>query len=386
MQTENLSSHLKLNKKSVPVNRFEIGDLEKKLVLEALDSGWISSEGPFVKNFEEKMAALCQREHGIAVANGTLALDLALQALSLSPGDEVIMPSFSIISCSEAVVKAQAIPRFVDADPLTWNMDVKQIEALINKKTKAIMVAHIYGLTVDMAPVFELAQKYHLKIIEDAAEAHGQFYQNRPCGSLGDISIFSFYPNKNITTGEGGMIVCNDTELANRCRSLRNLCFIPERRFVHFESGTNARLSNLHAALGLGQLERLSETIEKKKKMGELYQHLLSDLPDVQLPLKETPYCQNHFWVFGLVFGPSWPDLPTIEEELLKRGIGNRPFFFGLHEQPLYQQAFWWKAQKLKVTEKISRRGLYIPSGSGTSKEDQEYVAAQLFEMAKIYV
>lgn len=372
--------------KNVPVNKFIIGALEKTLVNEALDSGWISSEGPFVKKFETTLAKLVNRSHGIAVANGTVALDLAVASLGIGPGDEVIMPSFSIISCSQAVVKAGAVPRFTDVDPVTWNMDVTQIEALITKRTKAIMVVHIYGLITMMDEVLDLAKKYNLKVIEDAAQAHGQSYKRRPCGSFGDVSIFSFYPNKNITTGEGGMVLCDDQNLADRLRNLRNLCFIPERRFVHFEAGTNARLSNILAAIGMGQLMRLDETVEKKKIIGENYQKLLSDLPDVTLPPRETSYCQNNYWVFGIVFGPSWPDLPMLEELLIKEGVGNRPFFFGLHEQPLYQSEAFYKDQRLPVTERISRRGLYLPSGVATTFEDQEYVASVLKKIAREHV
>ncbi len=369
--------------KNVPINKFAIGELEKKYVNEALDTGWISSEGPFVKKFENALAKLVGRTYGVAVTNGTVALDLAVKALGIGPGDEVIMPSFSIISCAQAVVKLGAIPRFTDVDDKTWNMDVSQIEKLITKKTVAIMVVHTYGLTVPMDEVLAIAKKYNLKIIEDAAEAHGQSYKGRPCGSFGDVSIFSFYPNKNITTGEGGMVLCDDQKIFDRLASLRNLGFIPERRFVHFEEGTNARLSNILAGIGLAQLMRLDETVARKKMMGNNYQMLLAGLPDVTLPLTETSFCKNNYWVFGIVFGPSWPDLPEIEERLLKDGVGNRPFFFGLHEQPLYQNEAFFKTQRLPVTERISRRGLYIPSGVATTLEDQEYVARILEKIAR---
>ena len=217
----------------IPVNEPKLDGNELKYVTECITTGWISSEGSYVKKFEDAFATTVDRQHAIAVANGSVALDAAIVALGIGAGDEVIMPTFTIISCAAAIVRAGAKPVLVDADATTFNMDVSQIEAKITNKTKAIMVVHIYGLPVDMDEVMALAKKYNLKVIEDAAEVHGQTYKGKPCGSFGDISTFSFYPNKHITTGEGGMIVCNDDDLAEKCRSLRNLCFQPQRRFFH---------------------------------------------------------------------------------------------------------------------------------------------------------
>ena len=214
------------------------------------------------------MARRVGRRFGIAVCNGSLALEAAVAALRLGPGDDVIMPAFTIISCPAAVIRAGATPVLVDSDPLTWCMDVSRIEAKITRKTRAIMVVHIYGLPVDMDAVVELADRHGLHIIEDAAEAHGLYYKDRPCGSFGDISTFSFYPNKHVTTGEGGVLLTDDTSLADRTRKLRNLFFIPDRRFVHEELGWNLRMSNLQAALGVAQLERLDEAVRRKRRMG----------------------------------------------------------------------------------------------------------------------
>lgn len=209
----------------IPVNDPLLNGNEKKYLIECIETGWISSEGPFISRFEEEYAARVGRKHGIAVTNGTAALDAAVDALGVGPGDEVIVPAFTIISCITQIVRCGAIPVLVDSDPLSWNMDVNQIEAKITNKTKAIMVVHIYGLPVDLNPILEIAERYGLKIIEDAAEMHGQTYRDKACGSFGDISTFSFYPNKHLTTGEGGMIVTDDDDLAATCRSLRNLCF-----------------------------------------------------------------------------------------------------------------------------------------------------------------
>ena len=217
----------------IPVNEPLLNGNEKKYLCECIDTGWISSEGPFVKEFEQKMSASVNRKYGIAVSNGTAALEVSIQALGIKEGDEVIMPAFTIISCAMAVTKAGGVPVLVDSDPYTWNMKVDEIEEKITPRTKAVMIVHLYGLPVKADEILALAKKYHLKVIEDAAEMHGQTYNGRPCGSFGDISTFSFYPNKHITTGEGGMIVTDDEELAKRCRMIRNLCFREDVRYVH---------------------------------------------------------------------------------------------------------------------------------------------------------
>ena len=246
--------------KPIPVNTPLLSGNELKYLTECIETGWISSEGPFISEFEKKFSTYVQRKYGIAVSNGSAALDIAVKALHIGKDDEVIMPAFTIISPAQSVVKEGGIPVLVDSDPLTWNMDATQVEAKITAKTKAIIVVHIYGLPVDMDPILALCKKYKLKLIEDAAEMHGQTYKGKMCGSFGDISIFSFYPNKQITTGEGGMIVCDDEAIAERCKKLRNLAFEPnERRFVHHELGWNYRMTNLQAALGLAQLEKMEK-------------------------------------------------------------------------------------------------------------------------------
>ena len=291
----------------IPVNEPLLDGNEKKYLLQCIETGWISSEGPFVKEFEEKFAARMGRKHGIAVSNGTAAIDAAVEALEIGPGDEVIMPTFTIISCISQIVRNGGVPVLVDSDPLTWNMDVTQIEAKITTRTKAIMIVHIFGLPVDVEPVLDIAKRHNLKVIEDAAEMHGQTYKGKPCGSFGDISTFSFYPNKHITTGEGGMIVTDDPKLAERCRSLRNLCFKPEQRFVHDGLGWNLRMTNMQAAIGVAQLERLDTLVQRKRSMGKCYQDLLADTTGIQLPLTRTPYAENIYWVFGLVLDDRVP-------------------------------------------------------------------------------
>jgi perosamine synthetase len=289
----------------IPVNIPLLDGNEKKYLNECIDTGWISSEGKFVNQFEDQFANRLGRNYAIAVTSGTAALDVAFEALLIGPGDEVILPAFTIISCINQVIRSGATPVLVDSDPLTWNMNLQQVEEKITEHTKAILVVHIFGLPVDIDPILELAQKKNIKIIEDAAEMLGQTYNEKPCGSFGDISTFSFYPNKLVTTGEGGMIVTNDKQLADDCRSLRNLCFQPKKRFVHERLGWNYRMTNIQAALGLAQLERLDEFVQIKRSIGKKYSQGLRVLNEVQLPLEKTDYAENIYWVFGLVLNDS---------------------------------------------------------------------------------
>lgn len=363
--------------KFIPVNEPLLDGNEKKYLNECIDTGWISSDGSFVRRFEEQFASrIGGCKHGVAVCNGTAALDAAIEALGIGPDDEIIMPSFTIISCIGQIVRSQAKPVLVDSDPFTWNMDVSQIEAKINQRTKAIMVVHTYGLPVDMNPVLDIARRHGLKVIEDAAEMHGQTYKGLPCGSFGDISTFSFYPNKHITTGEGGMIVTDSLDLAERCRSLRNLCFQAKKRFVHEELGWNFRMTNLQAALGVAQLERLDEFVKRKRKMGARYTELLAGIKGLQLPVAHTEYAENIYWVYGIVLKDS---IGFDAEEAMRRlgaeGIGTRPFFWPMHEQPVFQKMGLFVGEHYPGAERLARRGFYIPSGLALTLEQMDIVA-----------
>lgn len=395
----------------IPVNTPDLTGNEAKYLAECIETGWISSEGPFIKRLEEGMASRCGRRFGIAVANGTVALDVALAALGLGPGDEVILPSFTIISCGAAVVRAGAVPVAVDSDPHTWNLDVAQLAGLITPRTKAIMAVHIYGLPVDMAPLLALAEKHGLFVIEDAAEVIGQTYRMpeggqpttpsaalRPCGSFGHISTLSFYPNKHVTTGEGGMVLTDDPKLADRCRDLRNLCFGKQRRFVHEELGWNFRMSNLQAAIGVAQLEKLDASIVRKRAIGHRYDQLLAGLPHVQLPLPATDYAENIYWVYALVLKPAHPFCaaspsphhpisPSVfpaevaMKRLADRGIGTRPFFWPMHEQPVFRKLGLFSGAQCPVAERIARCGFYIPSGLALTDAEIDEVAGTVREV-----
>jgi perosamine synthetase len=362
----------------IPVNEPSLTGNEKKYLLECIESGWISSEGPFVAEFEEKFAARMGRKHGIAVCNGTAAIDATVEALGIGPGDEVILPSFTIISCVNQIVRSGATPVLVDSQPDTWNMDVASIEAKVTPRTKAIMAVHIFGLPVDMDPLLDVARRYGLKVIEDAAEVHGQTYKGKPCGSFGDVSTFSFYSNKHITTGEGGMILTDDDELAEVCRSLRNLCFKPENRFVHDRLGWNLRMTNMQAALGLAQLEQLDEFVSRKRAMGKIYHQLLKDIPSIQLPLKATDFSKNIYWVFGVVLGEELAiDAKGVMLALKERGIGTRPFFCPMHLQPVLKRLGFFQNEELPNAEKLWNRGFYLPMGLGQPIEAFERAAGE---------
>lgn len=360
----------------IPVNEPLLNGNEKQYLAECIDSGWISSEGPFVKEFEEKFAARMGRKHGVAVSNGSAALDAAIEALGIGAGDEVIMPAFTIISCVAQIVRNGGVPVLVDCDPVTFNMNVHDIESKVTPRTKAIMAVHIFGLPVDLDPLIAIADRYNLRIIEDAAEVHGQTYKGKPCGSFGDISTFSFYPNKHITTGEGGMILTDDDGLAETCRSLRNLCFQNDNRFVHERLGWNLRMTNLQAALGVAQLERLDEFVVRKRSMGARYTDLLSECGGIQLPLRNTSYAENIYWVYAIVLDDEIRhDAAVIMSRLAEKGIGTRPFFYPMHLQPVLKRLGLFDSQSFPVSERLYRKGFYIPSGMAITDDQIEVVA-----------
>lgn len=363
----------------VPVNEPLLNGNEKKYLCECIDTGWISSEGPFVKQFEQKMSAKVGRKYGVAVSNGTAALEVAAQALGISEGDEVIMPTFTIISCAMAVTKLGAVPVLVDSDINDWNMKVDEIEAKITDKTKAIMIVHLYGLPVQVDEVLALAKKYNLKVIEDAAEMHGQIYKGKSCGSFGDISTFSFYPNKHVTTGEGGMVVTDNEELAERCRMIRNLCFRQDVRYVHDEISDNYRFTNLQAAVGLAQLERLDEFVERKRNMGRYYTEQLKGVEGLILPIEKTEYAENIYWVYGLVLDESVEvDNKAVQKLLADEGIGSRTFFWCMHEQPVYLDKGLFHDEKYPNAEYLARKGFYIPSGLALTQAQMEEVVIKV--------
>jgi len=355
----------------IPVSEPDLSGNELDYITDCVKTGWISSAGNYITAFESGWAAYCGKKFGIAVSNGTTALDVAVHCLGIKPGDEVILPSFTIISCALAVVRNGGVPVLVDCDPVTWTMDTGQVRKKITARTKAIMPVHIYGHPVDMDPILELAEENNLAIIEDAAEAHGAMYLStrnsgkgwRRCGSFGTFSCFSFYANKLITTGEGGMVLTDDAALAEKARAYRDLCFQRERRFCHEHLGNNYRLTNLQAALGVAQMERMDAIIERKRHIAGEYNRQLQDITGIQLPA-EKPFARSVYWMYGIVLSEtSGTDNRTFSDSLRERGVESRPFFIGMHEQPALKKLGLFLNEQYPVTERLARRGLYLPTG-----------------------
>jgi perosamine synthetase len=365
----------------IPVNRPLLGGNEEQYVVECIRSGWIG-DGRFIGELETAFAARVGRRHAIAVTNGSAALDAAVVALRLGPGDEVIIPAFCIISCAAAVVRAGAVPVLVDCDPETWNMTPAGVAERISERTRAILAVHTYGLPVEIEPLETLARQHGLRLIEDAAEMHGQHSHGRPCGSFGDVSTFSLYANKHVTSGEGGMIVTDDDEIAERCRGLRNLFMQAERRFVHEELGWNLRMTNLQAAVALAQLERLDEVVAIKRRLGAAYDTRLESLRGVQLPRANAPWASSIYWVYGVVLHDDIPfDVAEAMARLQARGVQTRPFFWPMHEQPVFRRLGLFTGERHPVSERLARRGFYLPSGVGTTADEIEAVAEALHEV-----
>lgn len=370
----------------IPVCEPLIGEREKEYVAECLRTGWISSSGRFIEEFERRWAAYCGMEHGIAVSNGSVALDAALECLGLQAGDEIILPSFTIISCAWAIIRSGARPVLVDCDPETWCMDVDQVAARLTSRTRAVMPVHIYGHPVDMDPLLRIAEENGLVVIEDAAEAHGAEYLSkrsgrpewRRCGGFGHLSTFSFYANKIVTSGEGGMVLTNDAAQAEKLRRLRNLGFIPERRFWHEHAGHNFRLTNLQAAVGLAQVERIDEALEKKRWLGRRYTEVLANIPGLQLPVEKT-WARNVYWMYGVVIDPkTGMDAVACARRLRDAGIDTRPFFLGMHEQPALRRLGLFQGEAYPVADHIARQGLYLPSGLTVDESQVQAVAQAL--------
>lgn len=368
----------------VPVNEPALAQEDFAALSDAFNSGWISSAGRYVDEFEERWAAYCGHSHGIAVSNGTTALQVAVEAAGIGAGDEVIMPSYTIISCASAVVRAGGVPVLVDCDPDTFCMDVDAVAARVGERTRAIMVVHMFGHPVDMDPIMKLAEQRGLVVIEDAAEVHGAKYLsgrdgNAPhwqtCGGIGHVSTFSFFANKLITTGEGGMVLTSDPQIAERARSLRNLCFRSDRRFLHTEHGYQYRLTNLQAAIGVNQVKRIEEIVDRKRQIAADYTERLRDIPDIQLPI-ERDWAKSVFWVYSILLGED-RDLDAVQfaAALREQGVETRPFFLGMHEQPVFHDMGLFKGEHYPVTERIARKGLYIPSGLGLTGEQMHVVS-----------
>ncbi len=368
----------------IPVCQPVFGTREKELLKECIDTQWISSDGPFVAQFEKQFSNYVSCENGIAVANGTAALEVALYAIGIGEGDEVILPSFTIISCALAILRLGARPVFVDCEPETWNIDTNQVEKHISPKTKAIMAVHMYGHPSDMDPLLELKKKYKLSIIEDCAQVHGAEYKGRRCGSIGDVASFSFYSNKIITTGEGGMVTTNHKNVAERARSYRNLCFTTGRRFLHEELGYNFRMTNLQAAIGVAQMERIDEFVQKKRELGQYYTKLLQKIPGVKTQIEKT-WAKCVYWMYCVELDPKLGiRAHQMIEKLGAEGIQCRPFFYGLHDQPaLRKLGYSFDKNNFAVTERAAEYGFYLPSSTDLPFATVDHIVTVLAKILK---
>jgi perosamine synthetase len=360
----------------IPVAETLLDGNELRYVTECIESNWVSSEGSFVRRFEEAFASAAGCRFGVACSSGTGALHVLLETLGLGPGDEVIIPAFTMIATANAVTYTGASPVLVDAEPITWNMDEGLVREKITSRTRAIVAVHTYGHPVDIDPLRSLAADHGLYLVEDAAEGHGAVYRGQRVGSLGDAAIFSFYGNKIVTTGEGGMITTNDERIADLARQLRGHAFSRDRHFWHEYLGFNYRMTNLQAAVGLAQTERLETLVENRRRTARRYAEALAGLSGLTLPV-ERPDVTSVFWMYALLveddFGCSRNDL---RRHLASRGIETRSMFIPIHLQPVYHDAF--RGQRFPVAEELCRKGLYLPSGPSLSSEEIEYIAGEI--------
>ncbi len=368
----------------IPVCEPTLKGNELKYVTECIKTNWISSHGKFIKEFEEVFAAYCGVKYGIACSNGTTALHLALVSAGIKEGAEVIVPDFTMIACANAVIYSNAKPVFVDADPEIWCINPDLIEEKITEKTGAIMPVHIYGHPCDMDSINKIAKQYSLIVLEDAAEAHGAEYKGKKAGSLGDAAAFSFYANKIITTGEGGMVVTDDKKIAERARLLRNHAFTPER-FVHEEIGFNYRLTNLQAAIGVAQMEKVEKLIEARRRNAKLYNEFFEKADWIITP-SEKPWAKNVYWMYGIVLEKkSGLNARTARAKLLKKGIETRAFFYPMHLQPAFRKRRGIAGIEgdFPVSTMLSEQGFYLPSSSHLTEDQIEKVAKAVLSLKK---
>jgi len=367
----------------IPVCEPLLGGKEKDYLLDCLKTNWISSQGKYLEEFARKFAQFCVAKYGVLTTSGTTALHLALSSLNIGQEDEVIIPTFTMIATAFAVLYTGATPVLVDSEPETGNIDVSKIEEKISKRTKAIIPVHIYGHPCDMDPIMKLAKKYKLWIVEDAAEAHGAKYKNKMVGGIGHIGCFSFYANKIITMGEGGAVVTSNKEIAQRLNLLHDLAHSPEKRFSHIEIGYNYRLTNLQAAVGLAQLEKVEKYIGSRRKNAHLYNYYLRDIEGLRLPV-EKKWAKNVYWMYGILLDKNFPvgrdELMVI---LAKNGIGTRAFFIPMHRQPIFKKMGLVKKEGFPVADYWGKHGLYLPSGSGLTKDQIEYICQKIKGVAK---
>ena len=376
----------RLKNKLIPVNRPKVFPEDIASVSKALRESWISGEGPYVKKFEKEFGKLHKKKYAISVSNGTAALEIAIKSLNLKRGSEIIIPTFSIISTALCVIKNNLKPVLVDAELDSWNMSPEQVIKKINKNTKAIIITHIYGFPVNMDKILKVAKKKKISIVEDAAEMIGQTYKKKLCGSFGDVSTFSFYANKHITTGEGGMILTNDKKICEKSKSLRNLSFgNAQNRFNHEDIGWNYRMSSLQAAMGISQLKKINYLVKRKREIGKMYHQLLKNNKYIKTQSRSSTYAKNIFWVFGVLVKPHRKyKRDFIVKKLLQKNIQTRNFFYPMHKQKIFMKLKIFKKNiNLPNSEFLSNNGFYLPSGLGITNKEIIYTCKILNSIFK---
>ena len=373
----------KNNPKKIPVFDISIGQQEKDFIKDCLDTSFVG-QGPYVKEFENKFSNFVSCKHGITTTSGTTALHLALRTVGVTDGDEVLVSSSTNMACAFSIVYCNAKPIPIDIHKETWQMDTSLIEKKINNKTKAIMVVHLFGQAVDMDPVMRIAKKYNLKVIEDCAESHGVEYKGKKVGSIGDVGAFSFFSNKTITCGEGGMVTTNSEELAIKARGFKNLCYGKENKFMHEDIGFNYRLPNVSAAMGLGQFNQISEIFKQKERIDSRYRKNLKDVKGLNIPAIDKNTNKYIMWVFNLYldenFGISRDDLTKKLKEI---NIDTRDAFVPINMQKILQKNSNIKEDDCPNANFIMKNGFYIPSGNTISNEDIDYVSEQIIKLKK---
>jgi perosamine synthetase len=362
-------------RKIIPISHPVLAGNEEKYVQECLRTSWISSIGRFVPLFEEAFARFCGVAYGVATSSGTTALHLALLALGVKEGDEVLVPTLTYVATANAVRYCGAHPVFIDSEPRTWNLDPGRLEEHITPRTRGIIVVHLYGHPADMDPILELARRYGLFVLEDAAQAHGAEYRGRKVGSFGAAAVFSFFGNKIITTGEGGMVVTNDVALRDKLRLLRGQGMDPERRYWFPVVGYNYRLTNLQAAIGLAQLEQIQSRLQERRQIAQWYQKHLAPLGDRLVLPREESWARHSFWMYTVLLGDRVKrSRDEVIDALAEMGIETRPVFYPVHVLPPYSG----NSSRCPVAEAIAARGLSLPTHSLLSEEDVSYIATCL--------
>jgi len=367
-------------KKFIPVNKPLIVKSDVESVHKVLKSGWISSEGPNVKRFEDKFSKFVGHRYSVAVSSGTAALEIAVKSLNLKKNDEVIIPNFTIISNAIAVIKLGLKIKFVDCDIKNWNMNLKKVENAITSKTKAIIATHIYNFPFRIDLLKKICKKKKIFIIEDAAEALGQKIYKKNCGSFGDISTFSFYANKQITTGEGGMVTTNNKIIYQKMLSLRNLSFGKKDRFNHDDISWNYRMTNIQATLGISQLSRIKNIVKTKQSVGLKYFNQLKNNKNIYIPEPEKEFAKNIYWVVAvlIVNKKIKLDAKEVMHKLNKLGIGVRPFFWPMHKQKVFKNLKMDKSKNFVNSEYISKYGFYLPSSLTLKNSEINFICKQV--------